>query len=70
MYKYFKNYTCEFEEPMQETNSLLTAHPHGVLDVAFILNGNTFYKTTGIGGSRAILSIPFNGMVLKWFGVV
>lgn len=70
MYKFFKDYTVEFEEPMKKEKSLLAAHPHGILDHAYIMNGNFYYPNTGIGASRAILSIPLNGMLLKWCGAV
>ena len=70
---YFKSYKLIIEdnEPLQETNSLFTFHPHGYFANGMFLAhiSNNTVKNSVIAGSRMALVYPWGGIIMKSFGV-
>jgi len=59
----------KFDEKLPEKNALIGAHPHGVIGYGLMLSALATNRAFTCLASRVILSIPFNGLFLRWVGV-
>lgn len=47
---------------------MLAGHPHGILLFGFFMNSYEHYNGALICASRMILSLPINGLFMRWCG--
>lgn len=69
MESYFKSHTVIFEEKIDETNSLLCGHPHGILSFSVAIFLIKHMKNVSLCGTRLVRLMPFSGLLARMIGV-
>lgn len=69
IHRYFKNWTIKFEEELQTEESMIIMHPHGILNLGYVLN-YIHYPSVNLAGSRALILFPGVGLFIKLLGGV
>ena len=68
---YFDHVELILEEPLKESKSIFSHHPHGILAYGFSMS-SAFNKTLYNAfhcGSRGMLNLPISGIFSRWMGL-
>ena len=70
-YNYFNSIDIIKEEPLQDSNSLFSFHPHGAGTMGFsfaYMMDETIDKSIALG-SRVLIALPLSGLLATWLGL-